>query len=100
MQELFTTRKQEMTITCENGFQIMFTGLDDAEKLKSIRPKKGVITDIWIEEATEVSQQSMKLLNKRLRGRDAYSKDFRRVDNEVYWRFRYGRYERQCAAVS
>ncbi len=73
LEELFTTRKQEMTITCENGYQIMFTGLDDAEKLKSIRPKKGVITDIWIEEATEVSQQSMKLLNKRLRGIDAYS---------------------------
>lgn len=75
LQDLFTTRKQEMTITCENGYQIMFTGLDDAEKLKSIRPKKGVITDIWIEEATEVSQQSIKLLNKRLRGRDAYSKE-------------------------
>ena len=75
LQELFITRKQEMTITCENGYQIMFTGLDDAEKLKSVRPKKGVITDIWIEEATEVNQPSMKLLNKRLRGRDPYSKE-------------------------
>ncbi len=73
LESVFITRKQEMTITCANGYQIMFTGLDDAEKLKSIRPKKGVITDIWIEEATEVNQPSMKLLNKRLRGRDAYS---------------------------
>lgn len=73
LENVFITRKQEMTITCANGYQIMFTGLDDAEKLKSIRPKKGVITDIWIEEATEVNQPSMKLLNKRLRGRDAYS---------------------------
>lgn len=73
LESLFDTLKQEMTITCNNGYQIMFTGLDDAEKLKSIRPKKGVITDVWIEEATEVNQASMKLLNKRLRGRDAYS---------------------------
>lgn len=73
LSDLFIIHKQEMTITCENGYQIMFTGLDDVEKLKSVRPKKGVITDIWIEEATEVSQQSMKLLNKRLRGIDPYS---------------------------
>lgn len=75
LQEIFVIRKQEMTITCHNGYQIMFTGLDDPEKLKSVRPKKGVITDIWIEEATETSKPSLKLLNKRLRGRDAYSSE-------------------------
>jgi phage terminase large subunit len=42
--------------------------LDDVEKLKSITPKKGVITDIWAEEATETEEGSLKQLEKRLRG--------------------------------
>ena len=71
VEHLFITRKQEMTITCiANDYQIMFTGLDDADKLKSIKPKQGVITDIWIEEATETAEKDLKQLNKRLRGVD------------------------------
>lgn len=49
--KLFSENKSEMVITGPNGFQIMFAGLDDVEKVKSITPAKGVITDIWIEEA-------------------------------------------------
>lgn len=55
-------------ITCRNRYQILFAGLDDPEKLKSITPENGVITDIWIEEATETNKDSIKLLEKRLRG--------------------------------
>lgn len=65
----FQTSKSEMVITCkQNNRQILFGGLDDPEKLKSITPIDGVITDIWIEEATEVSRDAYKQLTKRLRG--------------------------------
>jgi phage terminase large subunit len=59
-------------ITCENGYQILFTGLDDPEKVKSVTPKKGVITDVWVEEATEVAYEDIKQLRKRLRGLAVY----------------------------
>lgn len=72
---LFTVNKSELTITCNNGYQILFAGLDDTEKIKSITPEKGVITDIWVEEATETNQQSVKQLEKRLRGVDVYSSE-------------------------
>lgn len=68
LQDLFTINKTDGTITCVNGYQIVFVGLDDVEKLKSIVPANGVFTDIRIEEATEVEQTSLKQLEKRLRG--------------------------------
>lgn len=58
-----------MAITCKlNGRQILFSGLDDVEKLKSITPEVGILTDVWIEEATEVPYEAYKQLTKRLRG--------------------------------
>ena len=69
MEKLFSINKTEMTITCINGYQIYFRGLDDAEKLKGIIPIKGVITDVWVEEATEIKWEDFKQLKKRLRGR-------------------------------
>ena len=65
---LFNPNKSDMVITCSNGYQILFAGLDDTEKLKSITPAKGVITDIVVEEATECELASIKQLEKRLRG--------------------------------
>lgn len=59
-------------ITCTNGYQILFSGMDDSEKVKSITPRKGVITDVWYEEATEAAQDDVKQLRKRLRGRSSY----------------------------
>ena len=47
-----------------NGNQIIFSGLDDVEKLKSIYD----ISSIWIEEANEVSPEDFRELNRRLRG--------------------------------
>ena len=67
-EKLFKINKSEMTMTCKNGYQIYFRGLDDPEKLKSIIPEKGVITDIIIEEATETKRDDIKHLEKRLRG--------------------------------
>lgn len=70
MQDLFAVNKSEFVITCLNGFQIVFVGLDDVEKLKSIVPEKGSWTDIWIEEATEISRFDLKNLSRRQRGGD------------------------------
>jgi phage terminase large subunit len=46
--------------------------MDDPEKVKSITPKRGVITDIWYEEATEGQYEDIKQLQKRLRGLAVY----------------------------
>lgn len=66
--DLFNVNKSDMLITCRNGYQIIFVGLDDTEKLKSIVPAKGVLTDVWVEEATETNQDAVKQLYKRQRG--------------------------------
>jgi len=66
--KLFNINKSDMLVTCTNGYQVIFAGLDDVEKLKSLVPAKGVITDIWVEEATEVSRNDVKQLYKRQRG--------------------------------
>lgn len=70
LSELFSINKSDGIITCANGYQIYFVGLDDTEKVKSITPEKGVITDIWIEEATECEENTVKGLYKRQRGGD------------------------------
>lgn len=68
LEDEFNIPKSDFTITCSNGYQILFAGLDDVEKLKSITPALGVITDIGIEEATETEYSDVKQLEKRLRG--------------------------------
>ena len=68
---MFSENKTELTITCVNGYQILFAGLDDPEKLKSITPAIGVLTDVWVEEATETNMDSLRQLRKRQRGGDS-----------------------------
>lgn len=53
------------TITLPNDSVFLFKGLDDSEKIKSITD----ITDIWIEEATELSDDDFTQLDLRLRAR-------------------------------
>jgi len=67
-----------MTMTCKNGYQIYFRGLDDPEKLKSIIPEKGVITDIIIEEATETKRDDIKHLEK---GYEVYPVEIKKTYN-------------------
>ncbi|EIS9209063.1 PBSX family phage terminase large subunit [Clostridioides difficile] len=70
LNEYFQVNKTDMIITCKlNNKQILFCGLDDVEKVKSITPIDGVITDIWVEEATETDYKAIKQLDKRLRGK-------------------------------
>lgn len=51
------------TITLPNGSMFLFKGMDDSEKIKSITD----ITDIWCEEATELSIDDYTQLDLRLR---------------------------------
>jgi phage terminase large subunit len=68
--DYFTLNKSDAIITCRNGYQIIFVGLDDVEKVKSIVPAVGVWTDIWCEEATEMERGDIGDLYKRQRGGD------------------------------
>lgn len=67
---LFSINKSDFLITCLNGYQIAFIGLDDPEKIKSIVPALGAWTDVWVEEATETERDTVKQLYKRQRGGD------------------------------
>lgn len=54
-----------------NGNKIIFRGMNDdkqREKLKSITFQKGKLTDVWIEEATEITQADFEIIDDRLRG--------------------------------
>ena len=83
--EMFNVQKSEMTITAKNnGSQILFGGLDDVEKIKSITPAHGALTDIWVEEATEISYEDYKQLQKRLRGQSRHKKRITLTFNPVY----------------
>lgn len=52
-----------------NGNEIVFAGLDDVEKLKSVTFSKGELTDVWIEEASEILESDFNQLDVRLRGK-------------------------------
>lgn len=54
-----------------SGNQIIFRGMKDdsqREKVKSITAKKGKLCWIWVEEATELTQEDVDILDDRLRG--------------------------------
>jgi phage terminase large subunit len=56
---------KEMHITyLPNGNELLFAGLDDPEKLKSITR----ITGTWIEEPTELEEDDFKQIDLRMRG--------------------------------
>ena len=61
-----------LKLTCKaNGNQIIFRGMNDdkqREKLKSITFQKGKLTDVWCEEATELTQADVEIIDDRLRG--------------------------------
>ena len=57
--------KSVMTIELPNGSVLLFKGMDDSEKIKSITG----ITDIWAEEATEFGEEDIEQLNLRLRAK-------------------------------
>ena len=95
----FKINKSDMVITCTlNKKQILFCGLDDPEKVKSITPQDGVLERIFIEEATEVKRDSYLQLKKRLRGRSEKSKHILMAFNPIlksHWIYKdfFGKWE-------
>lgn len=65
-------KQSPLQLTCKaNGNQIIFRGVNDEkqrEKLKSITFQKGKLTDVWIEEGTEITQADFEIIDDRLRG--------------------------------
>lgn len=89
--EYFKINKSEMVITCVNGYQMLFAGLDDVEKLKSIVPENGAITDVLVEEATETAEDDIRQLEKRLRGKSKVKKRLTLIFNPIlrtHWIFK------------
>ena len=72
LSELFSCKDSDLRISCANGNSVIFKGLDDTEKLKSITFPKGELTDIWIEEASEILEEDFNQLDVRLRGKGAH----------------------------
>lgn len=64
-QVISRVNKSDFTIELINGSVILFKGLDDKEKIKSIEG----ITDIVIEEASELTEDDFDQLNLRLRAK-------------------------------
>jgi len=70
-EKLWKIKQSPLQLTCRNGNQIIFRGVNDEkqrEKLKSITFQKGKLTDVWIEEATEITQADFEIIDDRLRG--------------------------------
>lgn len=67
--DLFKINEGDMRIKClATSSQVIFAGLDDVEKLKSITFDSGVLNSLWIEEASEISEADFNQLDIRLRG--------------------------------
>ena len=66
-----TPTTSPLMIRCKNGNSVIFRGVNnekEREKLKSITFEKGKLTDVWIEEATEITQADFEIIDDRLRG--------------------------------
>ena len=73
----FKINESDLRIKCLlNGNEIIFSGLDDVEKLKSVTFSKGELTDIWIEEASEI-------LESDFIRKDARANDYGFDDNRI-----------------
>jgi len=78
--DFFKVNKTDMEMTLPgNNTQIIFVGLDDVSKLKSIAG----ITNIWLEEAYEASPDDFKQLDLRLRGISKHPKQMILTFNPV-----------------
>lgn len=80
----FQANTSDLNIKFWNDSEIITSGIDDVEKIKSIAN----VTSIWIEEATELSEEEFKQINLRLRGNFPYYKQITLTFNpisELHW---------------
>lgn len=84
LSSLFHITLQPLSITCKhNGNQMLFRGMDDSEKIKSITFASGPLTDIWEEEASEFTPEDDRQLRLRLRGYSAVPKQITYTFNPI-----------------
>lgn len=78
IQDLFQINKSwgQESITCINGNKIIFKGCDNVEKRKGTTFTTGPLAVIWIEEATDLTEDDFKQLRIRLRGKSKVKKYF------------------------
>lgn len=80
-----TATTSPLAIKCaDTNSEVLFVGIDDPEKIKSITG----ITSVWIEEATELTLPDFTQLDIRLRGKANYYKQFTITFNpvsETHW---------------
>lgn len=71
-QKVWTIRYSPLELECTlTGNKIIFRGMKDdsqREKIKSITFPKGALTWVWIEEATELDEADVDIIDDRLRG--------------------------------
>ena len=79
--------KSDYSIELINGSVFLFKGLDDSEKIKSIVD----ITDIVVEEATEITLDDFTQLNLRLRSKEPYNQIHLMFNpvSKVNWVYKY-----------
>ena len=72
---LWKSKVSPMQFEYVNGAQIIFRGLDDALKLKSIKPKQGNFSFIWFEEFSELPGELLlrSVQQSVMRGTDDFS---------------------------
>lgn len=82
-----SVNKTNFTIELPNGSQFLFYGMDNSEKMKSITD----ITDIWIEEATELNYDDFSQLDLRLRAKKPNLQIFLSFNpvSKVNWCYKY-----------
>lgn len=69
LSEYFKINESDMHITCKlTKNEVIFKGLDDIEKVKSVTFANGELTHEWCEEATEMKECDISQLKVRLRG--------------------------------
>ncbi len=79
LSQVFKVNKSDLQITIPGWGEILFAGLDDVEKLKSIYR----ITGVWIEEPTELTADDFRQINLRLRGITPYYKQIMMTFNPI-----------------
>ncbi len=82
------------SITClSNGNQIIFKGLDDVEKRKGVTFPTGPMVFVWLEEATEMTEDDLNQIIIRLRGESKIPKhiyiSFNPIDTDHWLKARF-----------
>ena len=78
--DLFDITTSPLEINCKsNGNKIIFVGLDDGEKIKSIQG----VTGAWVEEATQLTEQDFSQIDLSIRGISKFYKQIIMTFNPI-----------------